>query len=219
MRILLVDDHEIFREGLLSLLRTHPDVEVIGRASTVSQAIEMALELDPEVVLMDFGLPDGTGLDATRAILAVKPHIQIVFLTVYDEIERVYAALRSGASGYLLKNLPAAKLVTSLMAMKNGEAPISRRMTTSIVQEFNRLGPPHDPDDTALSRLTLREIEILENLAEGFGNQMIAVHLSLSETTVKNHVHSILHKLGLRNRKEAARFAQQHGLRSVHPAP
>ena len=216
MKILVVDDHVIFREELVGLLQAQPDIDVVGEAGTVRQAISLAKELDVDVILLDFSLPDGTGLDVERAVLAEKPGTRIIFLTVHDDHNRLFAALRSGASGYLLKNLPAGKLIASLRGMEKGEAPISRKMTNLLVQEFSRLEPPKDPDHSIISRLTLREIEILQEVAAGSINKEIADRLSLSETTVKNHMHRIFDKLGLQNRREAAIFARNHGLNGFH---
>ncbi len=216
MKILVVDDQIIFREELVSLLQAQSDFEVVGEAGTAQQAICMAKELDLDVILLDFSLPDGTGLDVERAVLAEKPGTRIIFLTIHDGHDRLFAALRSGASGYLLKNLPSGKIIASLRGMEKGEAPISRQMTGLLVQEFARLEPSKDPYHSIISRLTLREIEILQEVAAGSINKEIADRLSLSETTVKNHMHRIFDKLGLRNRREAAIFARDHGLNGFH---
>ncbi len=212
MRILIVDDHILFREGLAGLLRSQPDMEVIGECGTVTDSIEMALQLKPDVILMDFSLPDGTGLDATRAILATLPHTQIIFLTVHDNDERLIAAMRAGAKGYLLKNLSVNKLLASLRALERGEAAISRIMMARILQEFAQTIPPTNTSPSPLVGLTSREIEVLEELADGITNQEIATRLYISENTVKNHIHNILEKLSLHNRREAIEFARKHGL-------
>lgn len=212
MKILLVDDHIMFREGLGSLLKSQPDIDVVGEAGTVRQAIQMAIELGPDVVLMDYSLPDGTGLDAVRPILQEKPGANIVFLTIHDEDDLLFETLRSGAKGFLLKNLPSAKLVAALRAMQKGEAPLSRRMTASLVEEFAQTRASFGPSGGDLARLSLREMEIMDELTSGATNEQIAARLYISETTVKNHVHNILHKLGLRNRQEVAQYALQHRL-------
>lgn len=211
--ILIVDDHVLFREGLASLFRAQPDFRVLGEAGNVREAIEKARELKPQLVLMDFSLPDGTGLDATSEILANQPGTQIVFLTMHEDDERLIDAIRSGAIGYLLKNLPVNKLLASLRGISRGEAPISRTMTRRILAEFSQPENRGLRASTSLDMLTERELEVLGELAKGSTNREIARHLFISENTVKNHVHNILEKLGLKNRREAGRFAQQHGLR------
>ena len=217
MRILLVDDHVMFREGLASILKSQPDMQVVGEAGTIHESIQLVRQLKPDTVLMDIGLPDGSGIDATREILAEDPAINIIYLTIYDTDDRLFAAVRSGAKGYLLKNLPAAKLLSSLRAIEKNEAAISRTMTLRIMEEFSRQGPPSEPQQSKLSTLTLREMEILRELANDATNQEIALRLSVTETTVKNHVHRILAKLGVKNRKDAARFARQQGLGKYTP--
>lgn len=217
MRIMIVDDHILFREGLAGLLRSQEDMNVVGECGTVQEAVETALSVKPQVILMDFSLPDGTGLDATRAILRERPETQIIFLTVHDNDERLIAAMRSGAKGYLLKNLSVSKLLASLRAMERGEAAISRMMMARILKEFSQSVPADSPSPSPLIGLTSREIEVLRELAEGITNQEIAKRLYISENTVKNHIHNILDKLDLHNRREAIDFARKHGLASTQP--
>jgi two-component system NarL family response regulator len=212
MRVLIVDDHVLFREGLVSLLETQPDISVAGEAGRVSEAIGMARELEPDLILMDFGLPDGTGLEATQAILAEQPEAKIVFLTVHEQDDRLFAAIRSGAKGYLLKNVPVSKLLDYLRGVERGEAAVSPAMTSHILDEFARLGSGPDPGPAELDELTTREVEVLQEVARGATNREIADRLCISENTVKNHVGNILAKLNLRNRREAAGFARRHGL-------
>jgi DNA-binding NarL/FixJ family response regulator len=212
MRVFIVDDHVLFREGLVSLLETQPDITVAGEAGSVSEAIGMARELEPDLILMDFGLPDGTGLEATQAILAEQPEAKIVFLTVHEQDDRLFAAIRSGAKGYLLKNVPVSKLLDYLRGVERGEAAVSPTMTSHILDEFARLGSGPDPGPDELDELTAREVEVLQQVARGATNREIADRLCISENTVKNHMGNILAKLGLRNRREAAGFARRHGL-------
>ncbi len=212
MRVLIVDDHILFREGLSGLLHAQADMEVVGECGTVREAIEQALVTQPEVILMDFSLPDGTGLEATHAILAQLPQTQIIFLTVHDNDERLIAAMRAGAKGYLLKNLSVSKLLASLRALERGEAAISRTMMARILEEFAQSTTPSTPAPSPLVGLTSREIEVLQELANGITNQEIATRLYISENTVKNHIHNILEKLNLHNRREAIEFARKHGL-------
>jgi two-component system nitrate/nitrite response regulator NarL len=218
-KILLVDDHALFREGLASLLAGQPDFAVIGEAGSVQEAIAMARTLRPDLVLMDFTLPDGTGLDATRAILSACPETQIVFLTVHEDDERLFAAVRSGARGYMLKNVPVAKLLERLRGLERAEAAISPAMTSRILEAFARTSPELQPGRDALAQLTPREMDVLRELAKGATNGEIAERLFIAENTVKNHVGRILGKLGLPNRRAAARFAGQHGLGPSSQAP
>jgi DNA-binding NarL/FixJ family response regulator len=215
MKILLVDDHVLVREGFESLLNSQSDFCVVGQAGSVGEAIVLARQLGPDLILMDFGLPDGTGLDATQAILAEQPEIKIVFLTVHEEDDRLFAAIRSGAKGYLLKNVPVAKLLMFLRRTEQGEAAISPDMASRILAEFSRLEPrPRHDHRLETDELTLRELEVLKELASGASNREIADCLTIAENTVKSHVRNILTKLNLRNRREATAFAHSQGLLS-----
>lgn len=212
IRVLLVDDHALFREGLASLLRGQPDFTVAGEAGSVQEAVALARNLQPDLALMDFSLPDGTGLDATQAILSACPQTRIVFLTVHEEDDRLFAAIRSGAKGYMLKNVPVAKLLERLRGLEHDEAAISPTLTGRILEAFARTVPGHQPNNAALSQLTPRELDVLAELATGASNREVAARLFITENTVKNHVGSVLAKLDLPNRRLAARFAQQQGI-------
>jgi two-component system NarL family response regulator len=212
MRVLIVDDHILFREGLVGLLRSQPDMEVVGECGTVREAVEQAGRTKPDVVLMDFSLPDGTGVEATKEILTDQPETAVIFLTVHDNDERMILAMRSGARGYLLKNLSVSKLLASLRALERGEAAISRVMMAKVLEEFAQSTPPVSQEPSPLVGLTSREIEVLQELADGITNQEIATRLYISENTVKNHIHNILEKLNLSNRREAIDFARKNGL-------
>jgi DNA-binding NarL/FixJ family response regulator len=212
MEIIIVDDHVLFREGQVGLFMSQPDFEVVGQASTVQEAIDLAAELSPDLILMDFGLPDGTGLDATKAILAVKPDIKIVFLTVYEADENLIAAVRSGAKGYLLKNVPMTKLLAALHSVVRGEAALSRAMTSRIMAELTRTGYSTTANPAAFKKLSSREMEILRLIVTGASNREIASRLFIAENTVKHHVHNILKKLDVENRHQAEKFAKQNGL-------
>ena len=212
-KILVVDDHVLFREGLVSLLKSQPDFCVVGEAGSVREAITKAHELAPDIILMDFSLPDGTGAEAVENILAGRPDTKIVFLTVHETDEVLFASIRSGAKGYLLKNLTASMLLESLRGMARGEAPISRTMTTRVLEEFSRGKASYRKLDSALQQLTPREMEVLREIASGASNSEIASHLFISINTVKNHIHNILEKLNLKDRRELAAFARQHGVK------
>jgi DNA-binding NarL/FixJ family response regulator len=212
INILIVDDHVLFREGLSSLFRSQPDFNVMGEAGSVREAITLALHLRPDVILMDFSMPDGTGLDATREILVEHPGAKIVFLTMHEDDERLFAAIRVGAKGYLVKNIPVTQLLESLRGLQVGEAPISRTMTTRILEAFSQTDSQKVDDGSALEQLTERETEVLLELGRGGTNREIANRLFISDNTVKNHIHNILEKLGFSNRREVIRYAQQRGL-------
>jgi DNA-binding NarL/FixJ family response regulator len=209
MRLVIVDDHVLFREGLAAILRAEPDLEIVGQAGTVQEAIELTRKLQPEMILMDFGLPDGTGADATRAILNEHRACKIVFLTMSEEDEDLFAAVRSGAKGYLLKNMRPSKLVSSLRSVQQGESALSRSMTLRLMEELARTKEPPRAGEATLTR---RELEVLQELARGKSNQEIAENLVISENTVKYHVHSILEKLHLSDRRDVAAYAREHAL-------
>ena len=209
MKIIIVDDHVLFREGLAAIVRSESDFEIVGQAGTVQEAIESVRSLKPDMVLMDFGLPDGTGADATRVILKEAPECKIVFLTMSEEDEDLFAAIRSGAKGYLLKNMRPATLVSTLRSVQKGESALSRSMTLRLMEELARTREPQRPGEPTLTR---REMEVLRELASGFSNSEIAEHLFISENTVKYHVHSILEKLNLSDRRDAALYAREHRL-------
>jgi two-component system NarL family response regulator len=209
MKIIIVDDHVLFREGLAAIIRSETDIEIMGQAGSVQEAIELVKILKPDLVLMDFGLPDGTGADATRAILKEYPQCKIVFLTMSEEDEHLFAAIRSGAKGYLLKNMRPSKLISTLRSVQQGESALSRSMTLRLMEELARTKASSATADPTLTR---REMEVLRELASGVSNQEIAQHLFISENTVKYHVHSILEKLNLSDRRDAAIYAREHGL-------
>jgi DNA-binding NarL/FixJ family response regulator len=219
IKTLIVDDHLIFREGLVSLLSKEPDFTIVGQAGTVRDAITRACELQPDLVLLDMGLPDGHGVEAVRPILANKPDTKIVFLTVYETDDMLFSALRRGAKGYLLKNIPVANLLESLRALQRGEAALSRNMVSRVLEEFSR---PFNADtslDSILTELTERQLQVLAELTRGATNEEIAARLVISENTVKNHVHTILKKLQLRNRREAVKYLNHPGLKKYQLEP
>jgi DNA-binding NarL/FixJ family response regulator len=209
IRLVVVDDHILFREGLIAIVRSAPDVEVVGQAGSVGEAVDLVRTLKPDIVLMDFTLPDGTGADAARTILKDYPECKIVFLTMSEEDENLFTAVRSGARGYLLKNIHPAKLLSTLHSVQEGESALSRTMTMRVMEELSRTRKAEYPAEVTL---THREIDVLRAVAAGLSNQDIANHLFITENTVKYHVHSILEKLKLTSRKEAAAYARKHGL-------
>ena len=209
--VLVVDDHVLFREGLVGLFNTASDFHVVGEAGSVKEGVEKAFDSKPDIILMDFSLPDGTGLDATRIILKELPECMIIFLTVYETNENMLEAIRLGAKGYLLKNVSGSSLLASLRALSDGEIAMSRKMMSRIV-ELSRSASPI-PAQNLLTKLSSREVEILLELQDGASNLQIARKLVLSENTVKHHVHSILEKLEVDNRRQAGVLAKQMGLK------
>lgn len=208
MNLIIVDDHILFREGLASIIRSEPGMTISGMAGSVKEAVELARTIKPDLILMDFSLPDGTGADATRLILADHPDCKIVFLTMSEEDENLFDAIRSGAKGYLLKNMQPQKLIAALRSVQNGESALSRSMTMRLMEELSRTKKTEIPHDATL---TLREIDVIRSLASGLSNSEIAKELFISENTVKYHVHSSLRKLGLSGRKELTLYARERG--------
>jgi DNA-binding NarL/FixJ family response regulator len=214
--VMVVDDHILFREGLMSLFRFTPDFKVVDGAGSVKEACEKASFHRPDIILMDFSLPDGTGLDAARMILNNQPECNIVFLTVHDTDEKLFAAIRLGAKGFMLKNIASSDLLSNLRALDQGEMAVSRLMMSHVLGEFSRSNPTLADANGQLDKLSPRELEVLRELETGATNLEIARHLFLSENTVKHHVRSIFDKLALSNRSQAARFARLHGMRSKY---
>jgi DNA-binding NarL/FixJ family response regulator len=214
MKLLIVDDHILFREGLAAIIGSEPDIEIAGLAGSVQEAVAMAQEVKPDIILMDIGLPDGSGSEAASVILARQPDSKIIFLTIYDDDENLFMAIRSGAKGYLLKNMRPVKLVAAIRSVYQGESALSRSMTLRLMEELSRTKPPDRSGNNGngLEPLTRRELDVLRELACGKTNQEIASQLFLSENTVKYHVHSILDKLHTSDRKAAASYAREHGL-------
>lgn len=215
--ILVVDDHVLFRDGLISLFTSTPDFQVIGQAGSVSEGIEKALYHKPDIILMDFSLPDGTGLDATKAILEELPNCKIIFLTVFETDENLLTAIRLGAKGYMLKNVSSSSLISSLQALAQGEIAMSRKMMSRVL-EFSRK-TPLPPTNNLIAKLSPREIDVLCEIQEGASNLEIAQKLYLAENTVKHHIHSILEKLGVENRRQAAEIAKQLEVRKTKLLP
>lgn len=211
LRIVVVDDHVILRDGIVSILKAQPDFEVVGVAGSVAGALEAAQDSSPDVILMDYGLPDGNGLEATKEILASQPQINIVLLTVHEEDEILFAAVRSGAKGYLLKNVSAKDLLAKLRGLSQGDAAFLPAQTGRILSEFARTEPAQ-PSEESVIPLTDRELEVLQLVVNGSSNQEIGAQLQISVHTVKNHLHHILEKLQVENRRQAARAAVQKGL-------
>ena len=202
MRILLVEDHILFQESLGRLLDTQPDLSVVGGATTVMDAIVKARALKPDVILMDFTLPDGTGVEATKSIVAEQPGIKIIFLTIHEDDERIFDAIRHGAVGYLPKNVTSSRLLAYLRGLEHGEVAIQPEYTARILKEFAHMPAREDTNGESTARLTPRQREILRELKTGATNRQIAARLVISEQTVKNHVSRVLKKLNVKCRHE-----------------
>jgi DNA-binding NarL/FixJ family response regulator len=217
-KILIVDDHFIYREGLMSLFRYTSDFKVVGGAGTVHECLEMMNESQPDIILMDYSLPDGTGLDAARAILTKHPDCEIVFLTINETDEILFSTVRAGAKGYLLKSIGGADLLASLRALAANERAISRKLMTRVFDEFSRSKDSVKEKEVLFTKLTPREMDVLCELGGGATNSEIADHLFLSANTVKHHLGNLLEKLGVENRREAAALANRLGLKSKFAA-
>lgn len=214
IRILLVDDQTLFREGLQTLLSVHDDLEVVGEASNGQEAIEAVGKLSPDVVLMDLRMPVLNGVAATRQITEATPQSRVIVLTTFDDDDYVFDGLRAGAVGYLLKDVPSAKLVEAIRAAARGESFLQPSVAAKVVAEFSRMSGLYtaDPQQTLVEPLSERELEILGVLATGASNREIANTLFITEGTVKNHVTNILGKLGVRDRMQAALKAKELGI-------
>jgi DNA-binding NarL/FixJ family response regulator len=212
LRILLVDDHVLFRKGVAALLSRRESMQVVGEAGDGLEAIKAAEEIIPDVILMDIEMPKCDGLEATRRIKREMPHVKIVILTVSDDDQNLFEAIKSGAQGYLLKDLEPYQLYDLLESISRGEAPLSGVVAAKILKEFTK--PSQDPSQAqdVVDPLTSREIDILELVVEGKTNKEIAYDLNISENTVKIHLRNILDKLHLQNRIQAAVYAVRQGL-------
>lgn len=212
LRVLIADDQQLVRAGFRMILATQPGLDVVGEASTGNEAFALARTTQPDVVLMDIRMPDTDGIDATRRILAAGGEAapRVLILTTFDLDEYVYDALRAGASGFLLKDVPPEQLIAGIQLVHNGEALLAPSITRRLIGEFTsskRLTKP-----AALETLSPRENEVFRLIARGYSNQQIARHLVVGETTVKTHVTRILTKLDLRDRVQVVVLAYEAGI-------
>ena len=211
--VLLADDHVLFREGLRGLIQHWDDFEVIGEASNGMEAVEMCEEHTPDLVLMDITMPELNGLEATRQIKESYPSTHIVILTVSEEEEDLFGAIKNGAQGYVLKNMPARRLHDMLRGVMQGEAPLSGSIASKVLNEFSQQQEGGGKSsDEFVEPLTDREKEVLCYVAEGLSNKEIAERMYLGEGTVKKYLGNVLGKLQLNNRVQAAVYATQQGL-------
>ena len=210
IRILIADDHPHFRDGLRALLVSASDLEVVGEAADGEEAISLAADLQPDVILMDLGMPDVNGIEATRAILRTSPHISILVISMFEDDDSVFAALQAGARGYLLKGALKVEILRSIRAVASGEAIFGPTIARRLMQYFSNPHPATPPD--AFPELTEREHEILELIARHETNPEIAKRLYLSPKTVRNHVSNIFTKLQVADRAQAIIRAREAGL-------
>ena len=211
VRVLVVDDLELFRRGLIMLLEQEPDIDVVGEASDGAAAIELAQSAAPDVVLLDVRMPKLSGVEACRAIKEAVPATKIIMLTVSDEEADLYETVKNGASGYLLKDSSIEEVAQAVRVINEGQSLISPSMASKLIDEFKQLAKPEREQGPAL-KLTERELEVLRMVAKGLASKQIATRLGLSHRTVDNHIASTLRKLQLGNRVELTRFALENGL-------
>jgi DNA-binding NarL/FixJ family response regulator len=210
IRTLIADDHTLFRDGLRALLASIPDIEVVGEAASGKEALRLAMEHQPDVILMDIQMPDLNGIEATRRILQASPHIGIIVLTMFQDDNSVFAAMRAGARGYVLKGADQAVLLRAVRAVANGESLFSPVIASRLMQFFASLEPASRPE--LFPELTEREREILSYIADGQTNAEIAQKLVISLKTVRNHVSNVFSKLQVADRAQAAIRAREAGL-------
>src|SRR5689334_3103082 len=216
IRVLVVDDHALFRRGLEMVLTEEPDIELVGEASDGAEAVEKAGEALPDVVLMDIRMPKSSGIEACRAMKDLTPSAKIVMLTISDEEEDLFEAIRAGASGYLLKDIPYDEVAEAVRSVHGGQSLINPSMAGKLLTEFATLAKRDTEEErvqhVAPPKLTDREMEVLKLVARGMNNRDIAKELFISENTVKNHVRNILEKLQIHSRMEAVMIAVRQKL-------
>ncbi|HEY3125854.1 MAG TPA: response regulator transcription factor [Candidatus Limnocylindria bacterium] len=203
VRVMLVDDHEVVREGLRTLIGRHKEMLVVGEAATTAEAIETAAKTRPDVIVMDIRLPDGSGVEACRTIREARPETKVIMLTSYADDEALFASIVAGAAGYLLKQTRGQAVIDAIEAVAQGGSLLDPDVTGKVLERVRR---GHGDEDPAFASLTDQERKVLEHLAEGKTNRVIGEALFLSEKTVKNYVSRILDKLGLARRAEAAAY-------------
>jgi DNA-binding NarL/FixJ family response regulator len=215
IRTMIVDDHALFRRGLEMVLEGEPDIDLVGQASDGAEAVEKAAESLPDIVLMDIRMPRSNGIEACRAVKAAAPSAKIIILTISDEEEDLFEAIRAGASGYLLKDIPLDEVADTVRAVHGGQSLINPSMAAKLLTEFAALARRDEEEraqEVPAPRLTEREMQVLKLVARGMNNRDIAKELFISENTVKNHVRNILEKLQIHSRMEAVMVAVREKL-------
>ncbi|HEX6595033.1 MAG TPA: response regulator transcription factor [Bacillota bacterium] len=208
IRVLIVDDHPMARQGIREILETDSSFSIVGEATTGKEAIKKTAEMMPDLILMDIHLPDISGLEATGKIKSAYPYVKIVMVTVSDDFIDLFEAIKQGAQGYLLKNVTNDSWITYLKAVVNDDAPISKRLAEQMLQEFTNHQETYQFEGDLLSD---REREILTWVAKGYTNRDISIRLEISEYTVKNHLKNLFQKLHLNNRVQLAKYAYEKG--------
>jgi DNA-binding NarL/FixJ family response regulator len=211
-RVLLADDDDLMRAGLVELLTADPEIEIVSQAATGREAVEQTSRLAPDVVLMDVRMPDLDGIGATRALAQASPGVRVLILTTFEQDDYIFGALRAGASGFLLKRARPEELIAAVHTVAAGEALLSPSVTRRVIDRMAQQPTPELGDQTKLDALTPREREVLERIARGLSNREIATALAVEESTVRTHVKRILMKLGLRDRVQAVIFAYETGV-------
>jgi DNA-binding NarL/FixJ family response regulator len=216
IRVVIADDHALFRRGLEMVLESEDDIEVVGEANDGDEAVSMAIEHMPDLVLMDVRMPGRSGIDAAKAIKDAVPHLKILMLTISDEEEDLYDAIKAGASGYLLKEISIEEVAGAIRSVHAGQSLISPSMASKLLNEFAAMArKDEEKQQMPTPRLTDREMEVLTLVAQGLNNRDIAKELFISENTVKNHVRNILEKLHLHSRMEAVVYAVREKLLEI----
>jgi DNA-binding NarL/FixJ family response regulator len=210
IRIVIADDHTLLRDGLRALFSSVPDIEVVGEAESGAEVIAKAAELHPDVILMDIQMPGGNGIQATRQIMNTNPEIGVIVVTMYEDDDSVFAAMRAGARGYILKGADQEEMLRAIRAVAQGEALFGPDIATRLMNFF--ASPKPSEQMPVFPELTLREHEVLELIAQGLNNPQIAVRLSISEKTVRNHVSNIFNKLQVADRAQAIIRARDAGM-------
>jgi DNA-binding NarL/FixJ family response regulator len=210
IRLLMVDDHRMFLQGLRMLIEMESDIQVVGECTNGADAVDAVMRLEPDVVLMDINMPGMNGVDATRQIMERRPETGIIILTMYREDAQVFHAIKSGARGYILKDVETSEVVRAVRAVARGESMIDPALATHLLSEFKRVW--QQPGGHPRDGLTDREVAILRLIAAGLSNKEIGAQLSFSEKTIKNYITVIFQKLQLTDRTQAAVYAVQHGL-------
>src|SRR5436189_2588239 len=217
IKVLIADDHKMFRQGLRMLFEMEPDIKIVGEARDGLEVQEMARTLEPDVILMDINMPGADGVEATRQILKLQPDLSIIILTMFREDEHVFQAIRAGAKGYVLKDADSVEVVRALRTVASGASVLDPAMTAKVFSQFRLMAEQGERGNR--EGLTDRELEILTLIAQGDSNRQIGEKLHLSEKTIKNYVTSIFQKLQMNDRTQAAVYAVQHGLISRGDLP
>jgi len=216
IRVLVVDDHALFRRGLQMVLEQEPDIEVVGEAGDGAEAVSSAVDNVPDIVLMDVRMPRRGGIDACTSIHELIPSAKIIMLTISDEEADLYDAIKAGATGYLLKEISIEEVASAIRAVHGGQSLISPSMASKLLTEFTSMSKKADDrQQVPTPRLTDREMDVLKLVAKGLGNRDVALQLNISENTVKNHIRNILEKLQLHSRMEAVVYAVREKLLEI----